>query len=496
MDAKQAIVLNRCSPDEVAPELIAAAVEELKLCAEGGGPIGSFPLTGLKVTVLGGEAHVENSDETAFRIAAVDAFEKGLQAGGPVLLEPIMKLDIATPEEYLGDIVGFKEKFNGEAAQISGLEVIDEHTLQVTIDEPKPYFLAKLTYPASFVVDRENVESGGEDWVFDPNASGPYGLRDYTEEEAIVFERNPNYHTPVEIEYVVYLIDHPGSHLSIFEAGRADVVHLNPFTVQEVDHPDHALHEQLHTTTSMCTSMIMLNNTIPPMDDPLVREALVRSIDRDLMIENFYNNMEVPAFSILPPAMPGHSDQLTLASYDPQAARAALAESSYADDLPLIVYTARGYGDEEDPRTNAIINMWRENLGIEVEVEYLDPDHFSQQAVQQENQVVSFGWCADYPDPENFLDLLFHSQGGFNLSGYSNPGVDALLEQARYEQDPAMRLGLYQQAEALLLEDFAVMTIMYWNNFALADPKVQGFVLGPMSVPYLHLLSLSPGSAE
>ncbi len=99
-------VLCLCSPDEVPPELTAAAAEELRLCAEGGGPIGSFPLSGLKVTVTGGEIHLENSDETAFRIAAVDAFEKGLQAGGPVLLEPIMKLDITTPEEYLGDIVG------------------------------------------------------------------------------------------------------------------------------------------------------------------------------------------------------------------------------------------------------------------------------------------------------------------------------------------------------------------------------------------------------
>lgn len=99
-------VLCLCSPDEVPPELTAAATEELRLCAEGGGPIGSFPLSGLKVTVTGGEIHLENSDETAFRIAAVDAFEKGLQAGGPVLLEPIMKLDITTPEEYLGDIVG------------------------------------------------------------------------------------------------------------------------------------------------------------------------------------------------------------------------------------------------------------------------------------------------------------------------------------------------------------------------------------------------------
>ncbi|MFO7903557.1 MAG: elongation factor G [Planctomycetota bacterium] len=105
-EGKQAQVLSRCSPDEVAPEFAAAALEELAMCARGGGPIGSFPLTGLKVTLIGGEQHLETSDETAFRIAAVDAFEKGLQASGPVLLEPVMRLDITAPEEYLGDIVG------------------------------------------------------------------------------------------------------------------------------------------------------------------------------------------------------------------------------------------------------------------------------------------------------------------------------------------------------------------------------------------------------
>ncbi len=99
-------VLCLCSPEVVPPALTAAATEELRLCAEGGGPIGSFPLTGLKVTITGGEAHLENSDEMAFRIAAADAFEKALQAGGPVLLEPVMKLDIMTPEEYVGEIVG------------------------------------------------------------------------------------------------------------------------------------------------------------------------------------------------------------------------------------------------------------------------------------------------------------------------------------------------------------------------------------------------------
>lgn len=100
-------VINQCPADSLPEGLLNAAIEELNSCGEGGGRIAGFPLTKLRVTVLGGEAHEDaSSNDTAFRIAANDAFEKGLLQGGPVLLEPIMKLDILTPEEYLGDFVG------------------------------------------------------------------------------------------------------------------------------------------------------------------------------------------------------------------------------------------------------------------------------------------------------------------------------------------------------------------------------------------------------
>ena len=76
---------------------------------------------------------------------------------------------------YLGDIVGVREMHEGRADHISGLKALDDHTLQVTIDTPKPYFLFKLTYATAFVVDRADVESG-EDWYRSPNGTGPYKL--------------------------------------------------------------------------------------------------------------------------------------------------------------------------------------------------------------------------------------------------------------------------------------------------------------------------------
>jgi len=121
-------VLNLCPPGSLPDALLTAAVEELNSCGEGGGHVAGFPLSKLKVTVLGGEAREDTSTDAAFRIAASDAFDKGLDQGGPVLLEPVMRLDIQTPEDYLGDFVGDLQQRRaiivrtGNRGQLSAIE--------------------------------------------------------------------------------------------------------------------------------------------------------------------------------------------------------------------------------------------------------------------------------------------------------------------------------------------------------------------------------------
>ncbi len=65
-----------------------------------------FPLVDLKVTLVDGDTHDVDSNELAFRFAAADALSKAVQEAGAVLLEPIMKLEVVTPEDYLGNITG------------------------------------------------------------------------------------------------------------------------------------------------------------------------------------------------------------------------------------------------------------------------------------------------------------------------------------------------------------------------------------------------------
>jgi elongation factor G len=105
IDGRPVIVLNHASMEEMPGEFAAAVIDELTNSGAGGGLIMSAPLMNLKVTILEMESR-DDSTEVAFRFAASMAFSNAMQACGPVLLEPIMRLQVTTPEEFLGDFVG------------------------------------------------------------------------------------------------------------------------------------------------------------------------------------------------------------------------------------------------------------------------------------------------------------------------------------------------------------------------------------------------------
>lgn len=395
-----------------------------------------------------------------------------------------------TAATYLGDIVGFQDKLNGKAPEVSGIKVINDFTLQVTLDGPKPYFLAKLTYPTSFVVDQENIKASPTGWMFVPNASGPYALKEFRREEAMIFERNESYHTQPKLPYIVYRLYASGTALSYYQADQVDIAYISGATAKPIKSPDHALNKQLINTTMLCTSFILFNNSQPPFDDPNVRKAFAQAIDNSRLSEVLTQGTALLAKTILPPAMPGFSSDLAADPFDVNAAKVALAASKYAGSMPRIVLMTSGYANQKNDYTDALVDMWRKNLGVTVEVQFLDPDDYSKAARQQKGQMATYGWCADYPDPENFLDVLFFTGRELNVASYSNPEVDAVLIKGRTEQDPVKRLALYKQAEKLLLQDHAAVPYIHSQAYVLVKPDVKGFVVPPLHTRALNLIRL------
>ena len=83
------------------------------------GVLAGYPVEQLKVTVIDGSFHPVDSDQLSFELCAIQAFKKASEQAGPVLLEPIMKIEVVTPEESMGDVIGDLNKRRG---QVEGME--------------------------------------------------------------------------------------------------------------------------------------------------------------------------------------------------------------------------------------------------------------------------------------------------------------------------------------------------------------------------------------
>ncbi len=394
---------------------------------------------------------------------------------------------------YLGDIVGVKEVLAGKSKEIRGVRVIDDYTLQVTIDAPKSYFLSKLTYPTAFVVDRANVQSGGE-WWWQPNGTGPFKLRQWDENSLFVLERNELYYGKLaKVDFVVFQL-WGGVPMNMYETGEIDVTDVYTDYIDKVTDEAGPFYRDLVIVPELSFFYIGFNCDKPPFDDVNIRRAFSQVIDKDKLASLVFRGMVQPADGILPPGMPGFNKDLSGLNYDINEAKELIATSRYGDvsRLPPITVTTSGWGGLISQGLEAIIQEWRNNLGVEVRVRQLEPQRFLYQLTQEKDEMFYIGWIADYPHPQDFLDVLFHSGADNNYSEYSNPEIDALLEVAGVESDYDLSLALYQQAEQKLVEDAASLPLWFGRNYILSKPYIKGYNLNPMGFAMLNKVSVEP----
>ena len=398
-----------------------------------------------------------------------------------------------TAATYLGDIVGVGEVLAGESKEISGVRVIDDYTLEVTIDAPKSYFLSKLTYSTALVVDRANVKSGSK-WWRSPNGTGPFKLRQWDENSRLVLERNELYYGELaKVDSVVFNL-WGGVPMNMYETGEIDVTEVSLSYIDRVTDEAGPFYRELVIVPELSFYYIGFNTTQPPFDDVNIRRAFSMAIDKDKLASLVFRDMMQPADGILPPGMPGFNEDLSGLNYDVNKARQLIRESKYGDvsQLPPITLTTMGWGGLISQGLEAIVHEWRQNLGVEVKVRQLEPQRFFYHLREEKDEMFDMGWIADYPHPQNFLDILFHSGTDNNYGEYSNPEVDTLLEMAGVEMDSDLSLELYQQAEQKMVEDAACLPLWFGRNYVLVKPYVGGYNMGPQGLAMLNSVSVEP----
>ncbi len=400
-------------------------------------------------------------------------------------------------DQYLGDIVGVDAKLAGDVLEISGVQVINGRTIEITIDAPKSFFLAKMTYPTAFVLDRENIEANPKNWFRKPNGTGPFKMTEYKVGETLILSRHDAYHLGSAKVAEVEMILSGGTSMLMYENDEIDIAGVGLADLDRLLEPSHSLNAELtRAAPSFSVQYIGLNVNEPPLDDVKVRQALNLAIDKREIATIVLGDQVVPAKGILPPGFPGFSESVSGYKFDPIKAKQLLLESKYGNDLdnlpPITITTPGSFGANVSLDMEVVLAMWEKNLGITTEFQQTEFATFLKDLNKRRFQMFDIGWIADYPDPENFLDILFYSDSSNNHTNYNNPEVDALLEKARVETDETLRFSIYNEVEQTILDDAPWIPLWYsGERYLLVKPNVHDYLLTPLIIPKLRHVFLT-----
>jgi oligopeptide transport system substrate-binding protein len=273
----------------------------------------------------------------------------------------------------------------------------------------------------------------------------------------------------------------------LYETGYIDVAPVYLAYIDQVRDETGPFYQELAVTPELSLYYIGFNTAQPPFDDVNVRLAFCHAVDKEHIVKVILRDMVNVADGILPPGMPGYNEAIEGLDYDLEEAMDLIAASKYGDvsNLPPITLTVEGYGNSIPSYLGAVIQEWQQNLGVEISVRQLEPEDFLYNLEQEKDEMFTMGWVADYPDPNNFLDILFYTGSENNIFEYSNPDLDTLLDQAAIEQDETVRLAMYQQAEQLVVDDAPCLPLLHGANYILVEPYVKGYELSPLGIPDL-----------
>jgi len=387
-----------------------------------------------------------------------------------------MLYPLRNAEEFnTGKIPGFQEV---------GASAPDDHTLKLVLKGPAPYLLSMLKHYAWYPVPRHVIERHGKmtdrvsPWTRPGNlvGNGAFQLREWRLTHYVSVERNPHY----------------------WDAGsvRLNGIHFFPIVSDSTE--ERAFRDgQLHTTLTLPLAKIPLyqrqhpdllrvdpilsvyfyrcNAPRKPLDDARVRRALAQAVDRSAIVENILRAGQKPAHGLTPPGSSPDYTTPDVLRFDPEKARALLAEAGYPDGrgfprFEILINTNEAHRSIAE----AVQEMWKKHLKISIGVRNEDWGVYLDSQRKLDYSVCRAAWQGDYLDPFTFLSM-WKTGDGNNNTGWGSPAYDALMDASSREPDTTRRMAQLQEAERLLLDELPMLPLYWYVHTWLKRPEVQGW---------------------
>jgi ABC-type transport system substrate-binding protein len=383
----------------------------------------------------------------------------------------------------LDKLEGASDFASGKAGTVSGIRVVNDHTLVLKLQKPFGPFLSLLAMTTAYVVPREEVERLGQEFGTHPVGSGPYLLSEWKHGQHLILTAQENYFEgKPKLNGICYrIIPEDLTAVLEFDTGRLDVL-LIPSSEYARYTSDPAWRDLVYARPGLNSYFLGLNCTRPPFNDIRVRQAVNMAVDRQRIFNTIFEKRGVPATGPIPPVLWRHRVfplNRDAYGFDPARAKKLIDEAGAAGKT-ITIYIST---EPEILDIVQVIQRYLAQVGINAEIVQLDWSAFKQAVNKGKADAFWLSWWADYPDPENFLYPLFHSANAGssgNRTRCLDPELDRLIETAQRTMNERVRYRLYREAEDRIIKDAPWLFMWHRADYFVIQPWVKDFKTYPL----------------
>jgi peptide/nickel transport system substrate-binding protein len=373
------------------------------------------------------------------------------------------------------------------------VDIVDDYTAKVVFSTPYAPFLTLLArgYGFSFMLPPKFSAENPEEMGLKPPGTGPFIITDYAHGSHATLERNPDYNWapeyfgrqgPALLERIDWrIIEESGTRAATLESGETQLIE-EIVPAQYETFKANPAYMVITQDTLGCPRTVHLNCTKFPTDDVAVRQAMNYAVDKSVITDVIFRGMVEPAYGPLEKLTPGYNPAVEeYYPFDPDMARQILDDAGWTmngdvrmkdgEELKaLFIVTAKDNFDEPAQ----VIQSQFGDVGINLELTTeAQPTIFTTYNRGDQNLANIFWWGVD---PEALYSLYHSSQieQGFNWAHYTNPEVDALLEEGYIENDNEKRMALYEEAQILIMEDSPAIPVWGKRQLMAGLASIEG----------------------
>ncbi|OJY70575.1 MAG: ABC transporter substrate-binding protein [Rhodospirillales bacterium 70-18] len=374
-------------------------------------------------------------------------------------------------------------------ATVTTMAAPDAHTVVLTLSEPTAPLLSAL---AGIAIVPRGMEANKDALQKQPDGTGPFMFKEWQPNGFILLAKNPHYWRAglPKLDGVKFNIvpESATRQVGIGSGQYAMLPNIDPATALQLKgRPGVALQQ----TLELSYTLLGMNTSKPPFNDPRVREAVNYALDRGQMVTAALFGAGVPGGPLSPALTQWAVPTSAFPCYrtDPAKAKALLQAAGLT--LPVAVtMTVLPRQDIKDIAQVAQAQM--DKAGFKVTLRNVELGQFIQDW-RNSNFEMFASANGGSVDPDDYFFRTFRTGGSTNVFKYSNPEVDTLLDQARGTVDQAARKAAYDKVQRVLACEGPVAHLAYAQLFTALRGNVHGFrIMANRSLAGLAETSVAP----